>query len=96
MSVARHMAQRLADRQVTREAAPLEQDPRAAAQDGAFGDGVEPQHADLAVGRGGQPLDHLQGRGLPGAVGAEQRGDRSGRHVEVDPRTASYADAPCP
>ena len=58
--------------------------------------GVEPQHADLAVGRRGQPLDHLEGRGLPGAVGAEQRGDRSGRHVEIDPADGLVRRRPLP
>jgi hypothetical protein len=31
------------------------------AQDGAVGDGVKPQHADLAVGRRRQPLEHFEG-----------------------------------
>ena len=46
--------------------------------------GSSPSTLTSPVGRGGQPFDHLQRRGLPGAVGAEQRGDRAGRHVEVD------------
>jgi hypothetical protein len=79
------LAQRLADRQVTREAAPLEQDPGAAAQDGAVGDRIEPEHADLTVRRRGQPLDHLEDRRLPRAVGAEQSGGRPALHVEVHP-----------
>ena len=89
-------SQRLADRQVAREAAALEQDPGATPDNGAVGDRVEPQDADLAVGRRGQPFEHLERRGLPGAIGAEQRGDRSGRHVEIHPTDGLVRRGPLP
>ena len=78
------LAQRLADREVAGEAAALQQDAGAAPDRGAVGDRVQPEHADLTAGRGGQPFEHFERRGLAGAVGAEQGGDRAGRDVEVD------------
>ena len=90
------LAQRLADREVAREAAALQQDAGATADRGAVGDRVQPEHADLTGGRGGQPFDHLQRRGLAGAVGAEQRGDRAGRDVEVDAAHGLVGGDPCP
>ena len=85
------LAQRLADGQVAGEAAALEQHAGAAPDLGAVGDRVQPEHADLTGRRGRQPFDHLERRGLAGAVGAEQRDDRSGgrrrdRH-RAPPRT---------
>ena len=42
------------------------------------------EHLDLAGGGIAEALEHLDGRGLPGAVGAEEGEDPAARHLEVD------------
>ena len=47
--------------------------------------GSRPEHADGALLRDAVALAGLQGRGLAGAVGAEDRGDRPARDLEREP-----------
>ena len=77
--------QGLGDAQVCDEAAPLEKYAGAAAYGGTLLDRVHPEHPHLAGAGRGQPLDHLEGGGLAGAVDAQQRVDRSGSNAQVDP-----------
>jgi hypothetical protein len=49
-----------------------------------IGPDVMSEHPGVSAVRPQQPDRHRQGRGLAGAVRAEQAEERSGRHVEVD------------
>ena len=59
-------------------------------------DRVHPEHPHLPRAGPGQALDHLEGGGLAGAVDPEQRVDRPGRDVQVDPPDRLEATAPGP
>ena len=76
--------QGLGDGEVTGEAAELEEDAGTTAYFGTVPDRIEAEHPDLTRRRLPQTLDDLQGRGLAGAVGAEQGGDRATSDVEVE------------
>lgn len=61
----------------------------------AYGDGVTghvvAEHPGRAGGRQEQGVEHLDGGGLPGAVGPQEAEQLPRGHVERDPRTASVS-----
>ncbi len=75
--------QRLTGRDLVEQARALELDAEARADLPAVVAQVEAEDLDLALVRLGQSLDHLQGGGLAGAVGAEEAEDLAPLDVEV-------------
>ena len=67
-------------------AAALQHHPDPGADRGVVGDGVQAEHLDAAGVGLYEALAHLHRRGLPGAVGAEQREHLGVGHVEVQIR----------
>ena len=74
--------QDLAGPQPGLDAPGLQDQPQPRAHRRRVGDRVEPEHADDAGGGPAVALDHLDGAGLAGAVGPEQRQDRAGVQLE--------------
>jgi hypothetical protein len=66
------------------EAAGLQHEPLAGAHCAPVPVGVQPEHAHGAAGGAGEPLEHLEGRGLAGAVGAEQSEQLPAPDLEID------------
>ena len=82
----------LAHRQQVESLRALEHDAQPLPPVEPSGLGVLPQDAHLAAVAAAEPLEDLHGRGLPGAVGAEQREDLSVVDLEVD--AGDGGDAP--
>src|SRR5687767_993395 len=74
----------LGDRELRVQGCRLEADPDPWLERVRFTGDVETQDADLATVRGAQALEDLDGRGLAGAVGAQQAEDLARSDVEVD------------
>ena len=79
-----HQVEHLAGPRRGVAAAALQHHADARPQPRVVGDRVQPEHLDGAGVGADEALAHLDGRGLAGAVGAEQRQHLGGVHVEVE------------
>src|SRR3954452_6584 len=81
--------ERLADRDVAIHAAALQDDPHPRAQVARALAGIEAEHRDDPARAFAVALEDLDGRGLAGAVGAQQAEHLAARDLDVDPPDGS-------